>query len=157
MHMRGTPADMQRDPRYEDAPAEVTEFLRGRMEAARAAGIEPERVALDPGIGFGKSSAHSFELIAGLGGLAALGRPVMIGVSRKSFLGRLLDLPVDQRLDASLAATAVAVFLGARIVRTHDVAATVRAVRVAATIRAAKHDSGRDPGPAPIRAGGRQP
>jgi dihydropteroate synthase len=138
MHMRGAPADMQRDPRYQDAAGEVAAHLAARLDDARAAGIERDRVALDPGIGFGKTVQHSLELLARIETLTALGRPVLVGVSRKSFVGHLLDLPVDQRLEGSLAAAAVAVFLGARIVRTHDVAATVRAVRVAGALRAAR-------------------
>jgi len=138
MHMAGTPATMQQDPRYDDVAREVRGHLAGRLEAARQAGIAAEQVALDPGIGFGKTVAHNFELLARLGELTALDRPVLVGVSRKSFLGRILDLPVDQRLEGGLAATAVAVFLGARVVRTHDVAATVRAVRVADALRAAR-------------------
>ncbi|MEK7824088.1 MAG: dihydropteroate synthase [Candidatus Eisenbacteria bacterium] len=138
MHMRGTPADMQRDPRYQDAASEVAAHLAARLDAARAAGVARECVALDPGIGFGKTVRHSLELLARLESLTVLGRPVLVGVSRKSFIGYLLDLPVDQRLEGSLAAAAVAVFLGARIVRTHDVAATMRAVRVAVALRAAR-------------------
>ncbi len=138
MHMRGTPADMQRDPRYTDAPPEVAEFLARRLETAASAGIGRERVAFDPGIGFGKSTRHSLELLARLESLVALGRPVLVGVSRKRFIGQILDLPVDQRLEGSLAAAAIAVFLGARIIRAHDVAATVRAVRVAEALREAR-------------------
>jgi dihydropteroate synthase len=138
MHLRGTPATMQDDPRYEDAAREVRAHLAGRLAAARSAGVAAECVALDPGIGFGKTVRHNFELLARLEELATLGRPVLVGVSRKSFLGRTLDLPVDERLEGGLAAGAVAVFLGARIVRTHDVAATVRAVRVADELRAAR-------------------
>jgi dihydropteroate synthase len=138
MHMQGTPADMQRDPRYEDAAREVKGFLGSRMDVARRAGVADERIALDPGIGFGKRERHSLELIARIESLAALGRPVVIGASRKSFIGRLLDLPVDQRLEAGLAVAAIAVFLGARIVRTHDVPATVRAVRMADVLRGAR-------------------
>ncbi len=138
MHMRGTPADMQRDPRYDDAPAEVAAFLAARLDAAVAAGIPRERIALDPGVGFGKLARHSLELITRLAPLHALGRPVLIGVSRKSFIGQILDLPVDQRLEGSLAAAAIAVFQGARIIRTHDVAPTVRAVRVAQALREAR-------------------
>jgi dihydropteroate synthase len=138
MHMQGNPAIMQRDPRYTDAPAEVADFLSSRLEAAVAAGIPRERVALDPGVGFGKAVRHSMELIAHVETLAALGRPVLIGVSRKSFIGQILDLPVDQRVEGGLAAAAIAVFQGARIVRTHDVAPTVRAVRVAETLRRAR-------------------
>jgi dihydropteroate synthase len=138
MHMRGTPADMQRDPRYADATAEVREFLARRMEAAEAAGIARERVALDPGIGFGKAARHSLELLARLATLTALGRPVLVGASRKSLIGQILDLPVDQRLEGSLAAAAIAVYQGARIIRAHDVAATAKAVRVAEALRQAR-------------------
>jgi len=138
MHMRGTPATMQGDPRYEDAAREIAEYLSGRLARARAAGIAEACVALDPGIGFGKTARHSFELLARLEEIAALGRPALVGVSRKSFLAEPEPLPVDQRLEAGLAATAVAVFLGARIVRTHDVASTVRAVRIADALRAAR-------------------
>jgi dihydropteroate synthase len=137
MHMRGTPADMQRDPHFHDAPAEVSAELSARVQAALAAGIARDAIALDPGVGFGKAAEHSLALIARLDHLAVLGRPVLIGVSRKSFIGRVLDEPVDRRLEGSLAATAVAVFQGARVVRTHDVAATRRAVQVAAALRAA--------------------
>jgi dihydropteroate synthase len=138
MHMQGTPATMQQDPRYADVVREVLAHLAGRLDAARAAGIADECVALDPGIGFGKTARHNFELLARLDELDLLERPVLVGVSRKSFLGKALDLAVDQRLEAGLAATAVAVFRGARIVRTHDVAATVRAVRIAAALREAR-------------------
>jgi dihydropteroate synthase len=100
--------------------------------------VPSDRVVLDPGIGFGKTVRHNFELLARLEELKSLGRPLLIGVSRKSFLGRTLDLPVDRRLEGGLAAGAVAVFLGARIVRTHDVAATVRAVRIADALREAR-------------------
>jgi dihydropteroate synthase len=136
--MRGTPADMQQEPRYADAPAEIAQWLGSRLDHARGQGIEDECVALDPGIGFGKTLQHNLELLARLDEIAALERPVVVGVSRKSFLGRLLDLPTDQRLESGLAASAIAVFRGASIVRTHDVEATRRAVTVAAAIRAAR-------------------
>ena len=136
MHMRGVPADMQRDPRYQDAPREIAEKLAERCAAARAAGIEDDRIALDPGIGFGKALEHNLDLLARLGEVVALGRPVLVGVSRKGFLGKLLgDAPLHERLEGGLAAVAIAVFEGAAIVRTHDVAATIRAVRVATAIR----------------------
>ncbi len=138
MHMQGTPATMQRDPHYDDVAREVRGRLAAKLEEARRAGVAEERVALDPGIGFGKSVRHNFELLARLEEFGSLGRPVVIGVSRKSFLGKTLDLPVDQRLEGGLAATAVAVFLGARIVRTHDVRSTERAVRIADELRAAR-------------------
>lgn len=136
MHMRGAPADMQRDPRYGDAPTEIAGWLGVRRALARAAGIADDAIALDPGIGFGKALEHNLALLARLDALVELGRPVLVGVSRKSFLGKLLDdAPVHERLEAGLAAAAVAVFGGATIVRTHDVAATVRAVRIAQAIR----------------------
>ena len=141
MHMRGTPATMQDEPRYEDAPREVRDWLAAQLEAAGRAGIAAECVALDPGIGFGKAVRHNLELLARLEELAALGRPVLVGASRKSFLGKLLDVPVDQRLEAGLAAAAVAVFLGAAIVRTHDVAATIKAVRIAEALRGARRSA----------------
>jgi dihydropteroate synthase len=138
MHLRGTPATMQDDPRYEDVARDVVAWLEVRLRAARRAGIREEQIVLDPGIGFGKTAEHNFELIARLEELAALGRPLLVGLSRKSFLGRSPGLPVDQRLEGGLAAAAVAVFLGARIVRTHDVEPTVRAVRIAEALGAAR-------------------
>jgi dihydropteroate synthase len=144
MHMRGTPATMQMDPHYQDAAGEIASHLKASMARARAAGIAEECVALDPGIGFGKTARHSFELLARLGEITALGRPVLVGVSRKSFLAEPEPLPVDERLEAGLAATAVAVFQGARLVRTHDVAATLRAVRIADALRAARRDAPAD-------------
>jgi dihydropteroate synthase len=138
MHMQGTPVTMQRDPRYEDVVSEVAIFLGGRRDAALAAGIVAQAIVLDPGIGFGKTVEHNLALLARLDALVALGCPVMIGVSRKRFLGALNgDLPAGERLEAGLAAAAIAVANGAAIVRTHDVGATVRALRVAAAIRAA--------------------
>jgi dihydropteroate synthase len=138
MHMQGTPATMQDDPRYDDVRADVTAHLLARSAAAEAAGVGREHIALDPGIGFGKTVAHNLALLSGVGALAAHGYPVLVGVSRKGFLGRLTGEPVDQRVEAGLAAAAVAVFEGARIVRTHDVAATVRALRVAEALRRAR-------------------
>jgi dihydropteroate synthase len=148
MHMRGTPRTMQLDPRYDDVAREVGDWLGERLALARREGVEPERVTLDPGIGFGKTPRHNFELLARLDELARHGRPLVVGVSRKSFLGKGTgpagegggppDLPPEQRLEGGLAATAVAVLLGARVVRTHDVAATVRAVRIADRLRAAR-------------------
>ncbi len=137
-HMAGTPATMQQDPRYGDVAREVGGWLAGRLAAAAAAGVAPEAVALDPGIGFGKTVEHNLQLLARLGELAGTGRPLLVGLSRKNFIGKTLDLPVDQRLEGGLAAAAGAGFLGARVVRTHDVAATVRAVRMADALRAAR-------------------
>lgn len=139
MHMRGTPETMQRDLRYDDVVAEVIAHLRRRLEAAAAAGIDPERVALDPGIGFGKSAEQSLRLLARTDALGALGRPLLVGASRKSFLAKLLgDAPPERRLEASLAAAAIAALLGARIVRVHDVAETRRVLQVADAARAAR-------------------
>ncbi|MBI5169371.1 MAG: dihydropteroate synthase [Candidatus Eisenbacteria bacterium] len=139
MHMRGTPETMQRETAYGDVVAEVAAHLRERRARAVAAGVADECLALDPGIGFAKSGEQSLELLARTAELAALGRPLLVGASRKSFLSRLLDgAPADQRLEGSLAAAALAVFEGAAIVRVHDVAATVRAVRVADAARAAR-------------------
>jgi len=138
MHMRGTPATMQSDPRYEDCAREVVDFLRTKLGRAEHAGIDRSRVALDPGIGFGKSVRHNLELIARVGEIASLGRPVVVGASRKGFLGDLLELPVDQRVEGGLAAHAVAIFQGARIVRAHDASATSRMARIAIALAAAR-------------------
>jgi dihydropteroate synthase len=142
MHMQGTPATMQEAPHYGDVVGEVCAFLAERAEAARAAGIPADRIWLDPGIGFGKRPAHNLALLAGLEPLVALGYPIVIGASRKGFLGGLAGEPpdpVEARLPASLAAAVLAAAGGARVVRVHDVAATRRALAVAdATRRAAR-------------------
>jgi dihydropteroate synthase len=136
MHMRGVPADMHRDPRYDDAAGEIAAWLAERRAVARAAGIEDDRIALDPGVGFGKALEHNLAILARIGEIVALGRPVLVGVSRKSFIGKLLaDAPVHERLEGGLAAVAIARFEGAAIVRTHDVAPTRRALEVAEAIR----------------------
>ena len=140
MHMRGTPETMQRETAYEDVTTEVAGYLRERQAAAAASGVAPECIALDPGIGFGKSAQGSLELLARLPELAASGRPVLVGASRKSFLARLTGDPgpPQERMAASLAAAALAVWQGARILRVHDVAETVRVVRVASAARDAQ-------------------
>jgi dihydropteroate synthase len=135
MHMRGTPATMQLDPHYDDVMDAVRDHLSERMGRGIGAGIEADQIALDPGIGFGKTLEHNLELLTRLPELAELGRPIVVGASRKSFLGRILDLPPDERLEGGLAAAAISVYLGASIIRTHDVRATARAVRVAAALR----------------------
>ncbi|HKI31726.1 MAG TPA: dihydropteroate synthase [Gemmataceae bacterium] len=135
MHMRGTPQTMQIDPHYEDVAAEVCRFLEERLHAAAAAGIEAGRVVLDPGIGFGKTTAHNLELLARLGEIRALGRPVLLGVSRKGFSGKLLGRGIEGRLAASLAAACHAVTLGsAQVIRAHDVRETRDAVTLLAAI-----------------------
>ncbi|MCE5229400.1 dihydropteroate synthase [bacterium] len=132
MHMIGTPKTMQQEPRYGDVVTEVGEFLRERMQAAEAAGIERERIALDPGIGFGKTLEHNVELFRRMGELAALGRPLLIGPSRKAFLGKLLGgAPPEERLEGTIAAVVASICAGARIVRVHDVGPVAKAVKVA--------------------------
>src|SRR5688572_11785882 len=131
MHMRGEPATMQDDPRYDDVVAEVRAYLVARAEAAVAAGVE--EVWIDPGIGFGKTAAHNLTLLARLGELVSAGFPVVVGTSRKGFLGALLDgAPVDDRLEGSVATATWAMWQGARMVRAHDVRATVHAAQVVA-------------------------
>ena len=130
MHMRGEPTDMQSLTDYDDVLAEVRSFLAARMQAAESAGVHRERIVLDPGIGFAKSPDHNLTLTAHLDELAALGRPVLVGWSRKGTLGRITGRAVGDRLAASLAAALAAVHHGAAIVRAHDVAATVDALKV---------------------------
>ena len=129
MHMRGEPRTMQRDVHYDDVVGEVRSFLLARAERARAAGVD--EVWVDPGIGFGKTAAHNLRLLRHLGELVAAGHPVLVGASRKAFLGSLLGgAPVDDRLEGSLAVAVWAATAGAAMVRAHDVAPTVEALRV---------------------------
>ena len=130
MHMRGEPTDMQSLTDYDDVLADVRSFLAARMQAAESAGVHRERIVLDPGIGFAKSPDHNLTLTAHLDELATLGRPVLVGWSRKGTLGRITGRTVGDRLAASLAAALAAVHHGAAIVRAHDVAATVDALKV---------------------------
>ena len=131
MHMLGEPRTMQDDPRYDDVVSDVKAFLEERLSFAVAAGIAEERICVDPGIGFGKTVEHNVELLRRLDELVALGRPVLVGASRKRFLGRLLGDPeaIVGPLDASVAAASAAVAAGATIVRVHDVRETVEALR----------------------------
>lgn len=128
MHMQGEPATMQDDPRYGDVVAEVTSFLEARMEAAVGAGVAEEAIVLDPGIGFGKTVDHNVALLAGLQRIVALGRPVLVGVSRKGFIGALTGRDVDDRLAGSIGAGLAAVERGAAVLRVHDVPETVDAL-----------------------------
>jgi dihydropteroate synthase len=130
MHKQGDPATMQDEPHYVDVVAEVRDFLAQRAEAAERGGIPRERIALDPGFGFGKTDAHNFRLLRELAAIAALGFPVLAGWSRKSTLGRLTGRPVGERLAASLAAALLAVAGGAKILRVHDVRETRDALLV---------------------------
>ena len=132
MHMLGEPRTMQKDPRYDDVVAEVKAFLEDRLAFAVAAGIAEERVILDPGIGFGKTAAHNLELLARLRELVAIGPPVMIGTSRKSFIGRLTGRGVDERLAGTIASCVVAYEHGARVFRVHEVGPVSDALTVAA-------------------------
>lgn len=132
MHMQGTPRTMQAAPHYEDVMGEIAAFLKARMAAAEAAGVAPEQIALDPGIGFGKTLPHNLEIFQRLGELAALGRPVLMGPSRKAFIGKVLGgLPADQRLEGTAAAVTASILAGAWIVRVHDVRELARVARVA--------------------------
>ncbi len=135
MHMRGEPADMQRDPQYRHVVAEVRSYLDDRARTCAAAGIERERLCLDPGFGFGKSTVHNLELLAHLEEFADLGLPLSVGLSRKSLVAALTGRALTERLAGSLALATIAVLHGARIVRAHDVAASVDAVRVANALR----------------------
>jgi len=135
MHMQGDPSTMQTAPHYEDVVGEVASFLDGRRQQAIALGMDPACIVLDPGFGFGKTVAHNQTLARGLPQLLALGSPLLVGWSRKSTLGVLTGRPVDQRQAASVAAAVVSVEAGARVVRVHDVAATVDALKVWAGLR----------------------
>jgi dihydropteroate synthase len=137
VHMLGEPPEMQRAPQYHDVVAEVGAFLEERVRACVAAGIERGRLAIDPGFGFGKSTAHNLQLLRRLEELERLGLPLVVGLSRKSLLAALTGRPQEGRLAGSIALAAVAVARGARIVRAHDVAASVDAVRVASALRGA--------------------
>ncbi len=136
MHMLGEPRTMQADPRYEDVVAEVAAFLEERLRFAVDAGIAEERICLDPGFGFGKTVEHNFELLRRLHEIAALGRPVLVGISRKRALGRILGDPdaTTGPLSASLAAAVTAYERGATLLRVHDVRETVEALTVAAAV-----------------------
>jgi dihydropteroate synthase len=134
MHMQGTPRTMQADPTYDDVVEDVRAFLAERIEAATAAGISEGRIWIDPGIGFGKTVEHNAELLRRLGELRDLGRPIVIGTSRKSFLGKLTGREVDDRIGGSIASNVLALKAGAEMLRVHDVRETAQAVKVAEAI-----------------------
>lgn len=138
MHMRGEPGTMQDDPHYENVTQDVARYLQQRMVACANAGIEADRVVLDPGFGFAKTLAHNLSLFKHLEALHRLGRPLLVGVSRKSMIGLTLERPVDERLYGSLALAALAVTKGASILRVHDVAQTVDVVRMIAAVQHAE-------------------
>jgi dihydropteroate synthase len=125
MHMQGTPQTMQQHPHYEDVVTDITTFLRQRLAALASAALDPAQIVLDPGIGFGKTLAHNLTLLARLHEFQQLGRPVALGVSRKGFIGKILNRPVDQRLAGALAVLCHVLARGAvQIIRVHDVAAS---------------------------------
>ncbi len=129
MHMQGEPKAMQESPTYGDVVADILRFLRQRLASAEDAGIDREQLIVDPGIGFGKTLEHNLQILRRLREFRSLGRPILVGASRKSFIGKVLDLRTDERLEGSVAAACAAVQAGARLVRAHDVLETVRAVR----------------------------
>jgi dihydropteroate synthase len=134
MHMLEDPRTMQDDPRYGDVVVEVRDFLAERMEAAVAAGIAEERIWLDPGIGFGKTPSHNLELLRRLGELAGLGRPLVVGTSRKSFIGKVDESPADERVGGTIATSLLAAAEGAEVLRVHDVAELRQALTVATAV-----------------------
>jgi dihydropteroate synthase len=134
MHMLGEPRTMQARPRYKDVVRDIIAHLEERVAAAEAGGVEPRRIMVDPGIGFGKTLEHNLEILARLGELKALGKPVVIGVSRKSFIGKITGMPAEKRIGGSVAAAIVAARNGASIVRVHEVRETVDALQVASAV-----------------------
>jgi len=130
MHMQGDPSHMQDSPDYGDVLGDIRQFLKSRLLACETAGIQRDRIVIDPGFGFGKTLAHNLSLLKRLGEFHVLGVPVLVGLSRKSMFGKLLDAPVDERLYGGLAAAVIAAWQGAKIIRTHDVKATVEALHV---------------------------
>jgi len=136
MHMQGTPENMQENPAYKDVVDEIYDFLYTQAENAVSEGVKRERIIVDPGIGFGKNLDHNLQILAGLSDFADMGYPVLVGVSRKSFIGNILGgIPVEERLEGSLAAAVVASINGAGILRVHDVRQTVSAIKVAKCIK----------------------
>jgi dihydropteroate synthase len=135
MHMRGTPRTMQAEPRYDDVVREVRDFLAAQVYEAMDHGVASEAIIIDPGIGFGKTLEHNLALLRGLPALAALGQLLLVGASRKTFIGKILGVAPDERLEGSLAAAVAAVLAGANIIRAHDVGETLRAVRIADAVR----------------------
>jgi len=139
MHIQGTPRDMQKDPKYADVIGEISGYLAEGIATAEAAGLTREQLVVDPGIGFGKTLEHNLEILRRLREFRALGCAVMVGTSRKSIIGRILNLPAEQRVEGTAATVALAVAAGADIVRVHDVKEMVRVARVADAIVRVKH------------------
>lgn len=135
MHMQGTPQTMQEKPQYRDVVAEVRKFLQSRVQFAVSMGVDRAQIIIDPGIGFGKELDHNLALLRGMPALASLGQPILVGPSRKTFIGKLLDVGSEERLEGSLAAAVAAVLGGANMIRMHDVGEARRAIRIADAIR----------------------
>lgn len=135
MHMQGAPQTMQQRPRYQNVVQEVREFLQSRIDFALEAGVEADRIIIDPGIGFGKELDHNLALLRGIPILVSLGRPILVGPSRKTFIGKILEVGPEERLEGSLAAAVAAVLAGANMIRTHDVKEARRAIRIADALR----------------------
>ncbi len=134
MHMKGTPKDMQQNPVYEDVISEIYRFLSDQVKKATDGGVRKESIIIDPGIGFGKTKEHNLELIRRLSEFKSLGQPILVGPSRKSFIGFTLNLPVEERLEGTIAVSTLAIWEGANILRLHDVKEGVRAARMADAI-----------------------
>ena len=130
MHMKGTPRTMQQAPEYDDVVSEICDSLQKSIEAAESHGISAERIIIDPGIGFGKTMKHNLEILKRLTEFRGLNKPLLIGTSRKSFIGNILDLPVTERVEGTTATVCWAIAHGADILRVHDVKANVRAARM---------------------------
>ncbi len=136
MHIKGTPKNMQKNPSYTALISEIMDYLRGGIDIARGAGIAEDKIIIDPGIGFGKSVEHNLQILKRLDEFAGFEKPILIGPSRKSFIGKILkDLPVTKRVEGTAAAAAIGIFNGANIIRIHDVAAMVRVAKVADKIK----------------------
>ena len=130
MHIQGTPRQMQENPVYQDVVGEIKTYFQQQIAYAQQNGLDESRLIIDPGIGFGKTLEHNLEILRGLSQYQELGRPILLGVSRKSFIGKILDLPVEERLEGSLAAMVYAILQGANIVRVHDVKESVRVAKM---------------------------
>lgn len=134
MHIKGTPKNMQDNPQYQNVMEEIRTYLEDSIKMAKKAGIEENKIIIDPGIGFGKTLEDNLKILKNLKEFASLGKPVLIGVSRKSFIGKILDLPAGQRLEGSLAALAVSIMNGANILRVHDIRESKRVARLVDSI-----------------------
>jgi len=135
MHIKGTPKDMQKNPYYDDLMGEITSYLKEAIIVAKNSGIDENKIIIDPGIGFGKRLEDNLEILKNLSFLKSLKKPILVGPSRKSFIGKILDLPEEKRLEGSLAALAVAVMNGANIVRVHDVKESKKVAKIVDSIK----------------------